>query len=103
MEEKLCGVSAHRTATIHDLWIDPAEPQRMIQSNDGGANVSFNGGASWSSIYNQKTAQFYHVVADNHHPYHVLGTQQDNTSIAVPSASEDHVIGFGQCYPAGTG
>jgi len=87
----------------HDLWIDPAEPQRMIQSNDGGANVSFNGGASWSSIYNQKTAQFYHVVADNHHPYHVLGTQQDNTSIAVPSASEDHVIGFGHCYPAGTG
>jgi len=87
----------------HDLWIDPADPQRMIQSNDGGANVSFNGGASWSSIYNQKTSQFYHLVADNHHPYHVLGTQQDNTSIAVPSASEDHVIGFGQCYPAGTG
>ena len=87
----------------HDLWIDPANPQRMIESNDGGANVSFNGGASWSSIYNQKTAQFYHLAADARHPYHVLGTQQDNTSIAVPSASEQHVIPYGVCYPAGTG
>jgi len=87
----------------HDLWLDPRDPQRMIQSNDGGANVSFNGGVSWSSIYNQKTAQFYHLVADNRHPYHVLGTQQDNTSIAVPSATEEHVIPHGACYTAGTG
>ena len=71
----------------HDLWIDPRNPQRMIQGNDGGANVSLNGGATWSTIYNQPTAQFYHIATDNRAPYHVYGTQQDNTSIAVPSRS----------------
>ena len=69
----------------HDLWIDPKNTQRMIQCNDGGANVSYNGAASWSTIYNQPTAQFYHVAADSREPYYVYGTQQDNTSIAVPS------------------
>ncbi|MEZ4712832.1 MAG: glycosyl hydrolase [Caldilineaceae bacterium] len=87
----------------HDLWIDPANPQRMVQGNDGGACVSFNGGASWSSIYNQKTAQFYHVAVDNRYPYHVYGTQQDNSSLAVPSASEKGGITWGDCYAAGTG
>ncbi len=48
----------------HDLWIDPENPQRMIEGNDGGACVSFNGGASWSTIYNQLTAQYYHVAVD---------------------------------------
>jgi hypothetical protein len=48
----------------HDLWIDPRHPQRMIEGNEGGACVSYNGGASWSTIYNQPTAQFYHVTAD---------------------------------------
>ncbi len=88
----------------HDLWIDPADPRRMIQSNDGGANVSFNGGASWSSIYNQLTAQLYTVTTDNREPYyHVYGTQQDNSSIAVPSDTNDDVIAWTDCYPAGTG
>ena len=56
----------------HDLWIDPRDNRRMIQGNDGGANVSFNGGYSWSTIYNQPTAQFYHVAADNRDPYYRL-------------------------------
>ena len=88
----------------HDLWIDPANPQRMIEGNDGGACVSFNGGQTWSSIYNQMTAQFYHVTTDhNRFPYTVYGTQQDNSSIAVPSATEKGAIPWSDCYPAGTG
>jgi photosystem II stability/assembly factor-like uncharacterized protein len=72
----------------HDLWIDPADPNRMIEGNDGGATVSFNAGQSWSSILNQPTAQIYHVVADHQFPYHVYGSQQDNTTIALPSRSD---------------
>ncbi len=87
----------------HDLWIDPKNPRRMIQSNDGGANVSFDGGASWSSIYNQPTAQFYHVAADNRWNYHVYGTQQDNSSVAVPSRSHNIGILWSDGYVAGTG
>ena len=87
----------------HALWIDPQDPQRMINGNDGGACVSFNGGQTWSSIYNQMTAQFYHLDVDNRQPYTVYGTQQDNSSIAVPSASEKGAIPWTDCYPAGTG
>jgi photosystem II stability/assembly factor-like uncharacterized protein len=88
----------------HDLWIDPVDNQRMIQGNDGGANVSFNGGESWSTIYNQPTAQFYTVATDNREPYyHVYGTQQDNSSVAVPSGANDGAIVWADCYPAGTG
>jgi photosystem II stability/assembly factor-like uncharacterized protein len=87
----------------HDLWIDPRDPRRMIEGNDGGACVSFNGGQSWSTIYNQLTAQFYHVAVDGQHPYRVYGTQQDNSSVSVPSASENGGITWGDCYPAGTG
>jgi photosystem II stability/assembly factor-like uncharacterized protein len=87
----------------HDLWIDPRDPRRMIEGNDGGACVSFNGGQSWSTIYNQLTAQFYHLAIDDQHPYRVYGTQQDNSSVSVPSASENGGITWGDCYPAGTG
>ena len=87
----------------HDLWIDPRDPRRMIEGNDGGACVSFNGGHSWSTIYNQLTAQFYHVAVDDQYPYRVYGTQQDNSSVSVPSASENGGITWGDCYPAGTG
>ena len=69
----------------HDLWIDPRNNRRMVQGNDGGACVSFNGGESFSTIYNQPTAQFYHMDVDDHFPYRVYGTQQDNSSICVPS------------------
>ena len=85
----------------HDLWIDPSNPQRMIEGNDGGACVSFNGGDTWSTIYNQLTAQFYHVVADNQFPYRVYGTQQDNSAISVPSRSHKGAIPWGDCYTVG--
>ncbi len=87
----------------HDLWVDPDDPSRMIEGNDGGAHVSFNSGASWSTIYNQKTAQFYRLDVDNQYPYRVYGTQQDNTSISVPSAAEWGVITLADCSYPGTG
>jgi photosystem II stability/assembly factor-like uncharacterized protein len=71
----------------HGLWIDPNDPNRMIESNDGGANVSNNGGASWTSQANQPTAQFYHVMADNRFPYWLYGAQQDNSTVAIASAA----------------
>lgn len=88
----------------HELWIDPRDNQRMVQGNDGGANVSFNGGESWSTIYNQATAQMYTVTTDDREPfYYVYGTQQDNSSVAVPSGVNDHAITWSDCYPAGSG
>jgi len=87
----------------HGLWIDPKNPQRMIQSNDGGANVSFNGGATFGTIYNQLTAQFYNICVDNQFPYRVYATQQDNSSISVPSNTIEGIIPWSDCYMAGTG
>lgn len=74
-------------ADNHDLWIDPDDPQRMITGNDGGACISFNGGASWSTQYNQPTIEFYHVTTDNQVPYRIYGAQQDNTTICLPTRS----------------
>ena len=71
----------------HDLWIDPKNPLRMINGNDGGACVTFNGSESWSSIYNQPTAEFYHVTTDQETLYRVYGAQQDNSTMSVPSRS----------------
>lgn len=88
----------------HDLWIDPNNAERMIHGNDGGACTSYNGGASWSSIFNQPTAQFYHISVDNQYPYRVYGTQQDNSSISIPSScGERGAIPWGAIYEAGTG
>lgn len=69
----------------HDLWINPVNPEIMVNGNDGGACVSLNGGLSWSSLYNQPTAQFYHVTCDNNFPYRVIGAQQDNTTVRIAS------------------
>jgi len=69
----------------HDLWIDPRDQDRMIEANDGGANVSFDGGATWSTQANQPTAQFYHVTTDTNFPYRVYGAQQDNSTASVSS------------------
>ena len=69
----------------HDLWIDPGNPERMINGNDGGANVSYNGGVSWTAQDNQPTAQFYHVTTDNSFPYRVYGAQQDNSTVRIAS------------------
>jgi len=68
----------------HDLWIDPNDPQRMINSNDGGANVSVNGGNTWTAE-DYPTAQLYHVATTKDFPYQVCGAQQDNSTICVPS------------------
>lgn len=78
----------------HDLWINPDNPQNMINSNDGGANVSFNGGKSWSTQRNQPTAQFYRVNADNRYPYWLYAGQQDNSTLAVPSMANGGGIGW---------
>ncbi|HKE32504.1 MAG TPA: glycosyl hydrolase, partial [Candidatus Angelobacter sp.] len=87
----------------HGLWIDPGDPDRMIESNDGGANVSTNGGASWTAQSNQPTAQFYHVVTDNRFPYYVYGAQQDNSTVGIASASERGGIDRPSWYPVGGG
>jgi len=76
----------------HDLWINPRNSENMIKGDDGGACVTYTGGATWSSIYNQPTAQMYHVTTDNRFPYRVYGSQQDNTAISLPSASVEGAI-----------
>lgn len=73
----------------HHLWIDPYNNQRMINSNDGGSNVSNNGGKTWSTQTNQNTAQFYRVITDNLVPYNVYGGQQDNSTVAIASRTND--------------
>ncbi|HWZ58754.1 MAG TPA: glycosyl hydrolase [Gemmatimonadaceae bacterium] len=69
----------------HDLWIASTDPQRMIEANDGSANISYNGGKSWSNQANA-SAQFYHVTTTTDFPYKVCGAQQDNTTLCGPSA-----------------
>jgi photosystem II stability/assembly factor-like uncharacterized protein len=87
----------------HDLWIDQHNPQRMIEGNDGGACITFNGSESWSSIYNQPTAEFYHVVTDNQVPYRVYGAQQDNSTISIASRSMLAGITESDWYEVGGG
>ncbi len=85
----------------HDLWINPTNPQIMINGNDGGANVSMNGGKSWSTQANQPTAQFYRVIADNRFPYYIYGGQQDNSSVAIPSRTTEGGIDREHWYQVG--
>lgn len=68
----------------HDLWIDPNNNQRMAIADDGGAQISNDGGENWTTYHNQPTAQFYRVTTDNAFPYNILGAQQDNTSVRIP-------------------
>ncbi len=82
----------------HDLWIAPDDPTRMINGNDGGANVSVNGGETWTAQH-YPTAQLYHVVTTSHIPYHVCGAQQDNSTACVPvngNGNEFYEIGGGE-------
>jgi photosystem II stability/assembly factor-like uncharacterized protein len=76
----------------HGIWIDPTNPDRMIEASDGGASISFDRGKTWSTVYNQPTAQFYHVSVDNRFPYYVYGAQQDNSSIAIASMDDEGAI-----------
>jgi photosystem II stability/assembly factor-like uncharacterized protein len=71
----------------HALWIDPTDPNRMVLGGDQGVIVSLDGAKTWSSWFNQSTAQIYHVVTDNRFPYWIYGAQQDSGAVAVPSRS----------------
>lgn len=87
----------------HALWIDPNNPNRLINGNDGGATVSTDHGESWTTIYNQPTAQFYHVTSDNRFPYYIYGAQQDNSTVAIASAGLDGSIDTRDWYDVGGG
>ena len=87
----------------HDLWIAPNDNNRMINSNDGGATISFNGGRVWSTQDNQPTAQFYRVLADNDFPYNVYGAQQDNSTVRIPSRTTSFGIDKTDWYDVGGG
>ena len=87
----------------HELWIDPADPRRMINGNDGGADISVDGGKTWTSEMNQPTAQFYHVSADDQFPFHLYGAQQDNTTIDIATAGRGGGVGIEDWSPVGGG
>jgi len=76
----------------HDLWIDPNNNMRMIIADDGGAQISNDGGNNWSTYYNQPTAQFYRVTTDNSFPYRIYGAQQDNSTIRIKSRTSGSSI-----------
>lgn len=67
----------------HDLWVAPENPDRMIIGDDGGAQVTYDGGETWSTYHNQPTSQFYRVVTDNHFPYRIYVAQQDNSTLRI--------------------
>ncbi len=87
----------------HNLWISSSNPNRMIEGNDGGAIVSTSGGADWSSVNNQPTAQFYRVALDDDFPYNAYGAQQDNTTVKIATRSSSGGIGEREWYPVGGG
>lgn len=105
------GVNFDQTIRVphgdnHDLWIDPNNPMRMINGNDGGGNVSINGGKTWTE-QDFVTTQFYHVMTTSDVPYHVAGAQQDNSTLAMPSDGWSHMQarghGKGWYYAVGGG
>jgi len=87
----------------HGLWIDPNDPGRMINGNDGGATITVDGGKTWTTQENQPTAQFYHVATDNQFLYYVYGAQQDNSTVAIASRTDDGYIGRQHWYDVGGG
>lgn len=78
----------------HDLWIAPEDNQRMAIADDGGGQVSFDGGENWSTYMNQPTAQFYRVTTDNSFPYRIYGAQQDNSTVRIPHRTDGGTIGL---------
>jgi len=87
----------------HGLWIDPTNPNRIGNANDGGASISTDGGKTWTTQNNQPTAQFYHVAVDNAFPYHIYGAQQDNSNVGIASRTDSGVIGREDWFIAGDG
>jgi photosystem II stability/assembly factor-like uncharacterized protein len=76
----------------HDLWIAPEDPRRMIIGDDGGAQISYDAGETWSTCHNQPTAQFYRVTTDNAFPYRIYGAQQDNSSVRIAHRTDGYSI-----------
>jgi photosystem II stability/assembly factor-like uncharacterized protein len=87
----------------HGLWIAPNDPNRMIQSNDGGATITRDGGRTWSSVDNQPTAQFYRVALDQDFPYNIYGAQQDNSTVRIASRTAGGSITAADWYDVGGG
>ena len=87
----------------HDLWIAPENNQRMIIADDGGAQVSYDGGSTWSTYFNQPTAQFYRVTTDNAFPYRIYVAQQDNSTIRIRHRSSGSFIGESDWEPTAGG
>jgi photosystem II stability/assembly factor-like uncharacterized protein len=86
----------------HDLWIDPSDPMRLAEADDGGGTISMDGGTSWTDE-DFPTAQLYHIIATNDFPYQVAGAQQDNSTIAVPSEDWGHMVASGNSIKPGLG
>ena len=76
----------------HDLWVAPEDPQRMIIGDDGGAQITYDGGETWSTYHNQPTAQFYRIATDNSFPYRIYAAQQDNSTVRIPHRSTGNSI-----------
>ncbi len=87
----------------HDFWIAPEDNQRQATADDGGAQISFDGGENWSTYENQPTAQFYRVVTDNHFPYRIYGAQQDNSTIRIAHRTDGFSIGMRDWEPTAGG
>ena len=87
----------------HGLWIDPTNPNRIGNTNDGGASISTDGGKTWTTQNNQPTAQFYHIAVDNAFPYHIYGAQQDNSNVGIASRTDWGAIGPEDWFVAGGG
>ena len=87
----------------HDLWIDPNNNNRMIIADDGGAQISNDGGSNWSTYHNQPTAQFYRVTTDNTFPYRIYGAQQDNSTIRIFNRTTGSSIGESDWEPTAGG
>jgi photosystem II stability/assembly factor-like uncharacterized protein len=85
----------------HTVWINPDDPDVILLGSDQGATISVNGGRTWSSWYNQPTAQFYHVITDNRFPYWVYGGQQESGSAGVASRGNEGAITFREFHPVG--
>jgi photosystem II stability/assembly factor-like uncharacterized protein len=85
----------------HTVWINPDDPSIILLASDQGATISLNGGETWSSWYNQPTAQFYHVITDNRFPYWVYGGQQESGSVGTASRGDNGEITFRDWHPVG--
>jgi len=89
----------------HALWIDPKNPRRMIEGNDGGATVTLNGGASWSTLHNQPTAELFGLAIDDQVPYRLYAAQNDSTHVSTPSRTNSGAIAWmdNEALPGGEG